>query len=294
MDAHRLVNSTTPSIHDLRRSFSCFDFVDENFQGLRSARRLFSLARSSDATTLVVEDIEPRGVIADEIAEISQRHSDYIPGEVHRLSFWRKAFKTAQGLDSAGQHDLVGYAILKRDILPSGPPRDEWHVFEAVFPKYDHRHNCVPCPKSYAVAAGHNRFVVQGLMYCQQNAVNKACAQVALRSLLSRVVTDGDIAYSRINEIAACVSGGFDSAQGLSPQQMRAILDDYGVAYDDIDYEEEEKHNPDIRRDVPFQSFLYGGIEAGCGGLLGFSPDVLSAGMASSPVFARSQCFLFR
>ncbi len=271
MDAHRLVSSKALDVYDLKPPFSCFDFLDERFAGIPAVRRLFSLARSFDAETLVVEEIPPCGLIENEVVEISSRYPDYALSGLRRLSFWRKTFKTRRGVISAGDSDLVGFAILKRDVVPSKPERDEWHVFEAVFPKYDHRHNCTPCPGSYSVSIGAGQFVVRGLMYCQQNGLNKACAQVALRSLLSRVLPDGDISYERMNAIAATVQQAFDPADGLSPQQIRAILDENGISYDDIDYSEEEKKNPNVRRDIPFQNFLYAGIEAGCGGLLGFS-----------------------
>ena len=278
MHAHRLVSPTSLVTHDLTASFSCFDYVDEHFRafpdqplsGIPSARRTFSLARSFKAETFVIEDIPPDGLVADEVAEISRLYPYYTPGPLQRLSFWRKGFKTTRGLDNARDTDLIGYAILKRDIVPAMPNRSEWHVFEAVFPKYDHRHNCVPCPKSYTIAVGTKSFAVEGLMYCQQNQLNKACAHVALRSLLSRMLPEGDIGYGRINAIAGQGHQGFAPPDGLSPQQMRLVLDACGVTYDDIDYAAEERKNPHVRRDIPFQKLIYGGIESGCGGLLGF------------------------
>ena len=279
MDAHRLADPTSFATHDLRGSFSCFDFVDEHFRafpnqrlsGIPAARRIFSLARSFDAETLVVEDITPCGLVQDEIDEIAALYPDYAPAGLQRLSFWRKAFRTPRGLDSADDGDLIGYAILKRDVVPTTPDRSEWHVFEAVFPKYDHRHNCVPCPKSHAVAVGQERFSIPGLLYCQQNRLNKACAHVALRSLLTRMLPEGDIAYSRMNMIAAQGHGQHAPSDGLTPQQMRRILTTCGVTFSDVDYEQEEKKNPTVRTDVPFQKYLYAGIESGFGGLLGFS-----------------------
>jgi hypothetical protein len=53
---------------------------------------------------------------------------------------------------------------------------------------------------------------------------------------------------------------------------MTAVLDKFGIPYGDIDYEQAAKDsgNQNIRKDLPYQSYLYAGIEAGCGGLLGF------------------------
>ena len=280
MDAHRCVSPTSFTVYDLKNPFSCFDFVDNNFPafpskplsgGIPSARRIFSLARAFNAQTLIMENIPAKGMIATENDAIARVYSDYHTGPLHRLSFWRKGFKTIRGLDNAEDTDLIGYAILKRDILTTKASRGEWHVFESVFPKYDHRHNCVPNPKSYRVLVGSKQFSVKGLLYCQQNNLNKACAHVALRSLLSRMVPEGDISYDRINKIVAEKNPGFNPGNGLSPQQMRLVFEACGVPYADIDYEEEEKSNPNIRTDIPFQKYLYAGIESGCGGLLGFS-----------------------
>jgi len=272
MDCHRRVScNREPVILDIAQPFSSFDFIDNNLGGIPSARRLFSLARSFDAQTFVIEDIPSVGLIEDENNEISNLYSDYKSGALKRFSFWRKPFKTVRGLESANKSDFIGYAILKQDLVPSMPGRNEWHIFEAVFPKYNHHHNCVPQKALYCVTVCSKRCYVEGVMYCQQNELNKACAQVALRSLLSRLLPDGDISYRALNEIAAKVRPSFNPADGLSPQQMRAILDECGISYDDIDYEEEEKNNVTIRSDIPFGKYIYGGIESGCGGLLGFS-----------------------
>ena len=282
MNEHRLAKANSFFVQSLLPPFSSFDYVDkhfpglynEHFSGIPAARRLFSLARSFNAKTLVVEDIQPEGIITDEIAEISRLHSGYQPGSLQRLSFWRKAFKTKRGFAAVSGADLIGYAILKCDIIQDVDIEKKisvWHVFESVFIKYEHNHNCVPCSHSYLLSVGNRRFAIEGLLYCQQNQLNKACAHVALRSLFSRLLAEGDIAYSKMNAIAAKAVSNYNPSNGLSPQQMRLIFDHFGVTYDDIDYTEEEKNNPDVRSDIPFQKYLYGGIESGCGGLLGFS-----------------------
>jgi hypothetical protein len=268
---HRLVAGSNLRILDLSAPFSSFEFCDTHFQGLPSVRRLFSLARSFEAQTLVVEEISPQGIIAEEITEIATLFPDYQPGQLKRLSFWRKEFKTTRGLASARPDDFIGYALLKQDIVPSLPSHPGWHVFESVFPKYDHRHNCVPCPGVYHLTVGGERQTTSGLMYCQQNQLNKACAQVAIRSLLSRLLPEGDISYRQMNAIAQSVDSSFRPENGLTPPQMQAIFSKFDVSYTDIEYEEEQKTNPEIRNDVPYQKYLYSGIESGCGGLLGFS-----------------------
>lgn len=102
-------------------------------------------------------------------------------------------------------------------------------------------------------------------MYCQQNSLNKACAQVALRSLLSRILPAQDILYRDMNVIAHQIDQNFRIGQGLDSTKIRAILDHYGVLYDDLDYTA-----PGVSTDFPYSRLLYSGIENGMGGLLGF------------------------
>lgn len=271
MDAHRLVSPDSLRIYDLENRFSCFDFVEKHFNSIPSARRIFSLARSFDACTLVIEDIQPHGIIQDENEEITTLYPDYTPGALKRLTFWKKSFKTERGIPEPKDEELIGYAVLKEDIVPSIKDSGCWHVFESVFPKYQHKHNCVPRSEIYNLAVGENKFSVKGIIYCQQNALNKCCAHVALRTLLSRILPEQDISYSQLNKIASEVSGPFAPKDGLNTQQIRRILDSLGIYYNDIDYKEKEKKSRDIRSKVPFQNYIYSGIESGCGGLLGFS-----------------------
>jgi hypothetical protein len=117
------------------------------------------------------------------------------------------------------------------------------------------------------------------VLYCQQNTLNKVCAHVALRSLLAGRLKAGDISYSKLNEIARSVSGAnYDPANGLGPVQIRAILNHLDVPFRDIDYVESEKSNPNIREELPFQKYLYAGVESGAGALLGFKLSGPKAG----------------
>lgn len=70
MDAHRSVSPNSVQYIDLSQPFSCFDIVDDMFGGSPAVHRCFSLARSFDARTLVLEDIPAAGIIEDENNEI--------------------------------------------------------------------------------------------------------------------------------------------------------------------------------------------------------------------------------
>jgi hypothetical protein len=65
MDRHRREPPISSECFPTQPPFSYFDFVENRYDGNDSIRRLFSLARSfDDYITLIVEIIEPAGIIA--------------------------------------------------------------------------------------------------------------------------------------------------------------------------------------------------------------------------------------
>lgn len=265
-DDHRRAVAEEHKILLLKPPFSFFDLIETRFGDYDSIRRIFSLARSFDAETLIIETIHPTGIIAEENEDILTRYTEYQNAELLRLSFWKKTISVEEGLSGLTNDDLAGYAIFKHDVI-SAPRFDRWHVFEAVFPKYPHAHNCVPRPQKYCLVVGDSPFEIFGLLYCQQNELNKACAQVALRSLLSRILPEGDISYRRINQIAETVNPGFNPGKGLDVSQMRKIFGELGLRFNDVDY---SLGNDQLREDLPYQKYAYAGLESGCGTLVGF------------------------
>jgi hypothetical protein len=269
MNSYRIAPPTAAQYISLLQPFSSFDIVDSKYGGNDAMRRCFSLSRSLGAQTLVIEDVAPTGLVDAENKELAESFGGYECAGLKRLSFWRKSFKTARGLVGCRDSELVGYALLKQDYVPGRDLQyNGWHVFEAVFKKYPHEHNCVPCPATYPVAFVDKSFHIEGILYCQQNGLNKACAHVALRSLLSRLHGKGDVSYSHMNHVAKGFSApGYAPGDGLSIQQMQKILASYGVGFNDIDYESQDE---DIREIAPYQKYVYAGVESGCGALLGF------------------------
>ncbi len=158
--------------------------------------------------------------------------------------------------------DLLGYGIIKEDVVPNRPPY--WHVFESVFLKYRHKHNCVPEEPAFEVLCGAGEYRVRGVMYCQQNGLNKSCAHVALRSLLSRIHTGQDIAYGEMNGVARKRNPALVPGDGLTSEQIRDILGHYGVTFDDYDY------TASPEPPIPYSKPVYAGVENGLGALLGF------------------------
>jgi len=266
LDDHRRAVGSVLEVLLLEPPFSFFDFIETRFGDIDCIRRIFSLARSADAASLVLETLPATGILAEENEEILDRYPSYRNPELLRLSFWKKTVANERGLSSLSSADLVGYAILKRDVI-AARPYDAWHVFEAVFAKYPHEHNCIPRPGRYRVGVGTCSLEIEGVLFCQQNGLNKACAQVALRSLLSRVLPEGDISYRKINALAAMVQPGFDPGKGLTVPQIRAVLTGSGLDFHDVDYSQGDNN---LRQELPYQKFAYAGLESGCGALVGF------------------------
>lgn len=272
MQEHRLTGASGVEECSFGAPFSCFEYVEREFRGESSVHRCFSLARSAKATRLLVEDIPARGIIAEENEDLVNLGLDIGQCRVRRISFWRPSCAGTTRV-SGESEGLIGYAILKQDKNREGVLR--WHVFEAVFEKYEHHHNCVMLPGEYDVFLSGKRYKIKGVLYCQQNGLNKACAQVALRSLLSRLLPGKDVSYREINRIAAeiCGGSGFDPAGGLTPGQIRGVLRAYKINFRDVDYEQADQDKEPLRKKLPYQTQLYSGIEAGMGALLGFSMD---------------------
>ncbi|MCU7801937.1 MAG: hypothetical protein KZQ96_01975 [Candidatus Thiodiazotropha sp. (ex Lucinoma borealis)] len=277
MDGHRIISPDRLDIIDVSPPFSSFKFIEDHFDASPAVHRCFSLARAANFRTLIVEEIQEAGAVRDENQEIPEYVNGHQMTGLKRVSFWKPKFIREIALKSKTDADLVGYAILKKDKLEAGfdgrTQDDEyWHIFEAVFRKYPHKHNCVPRTRAYKVNVNGFSFELSGVLYCQQNALNKVCAHVALRSLLSRWLDEGDILYSTINKHAkkAYPTKPYSPANGLDATQIQTILDGIGVPYKDMEYEEEEKNDPNARKLYPYQKYLYAGVESGSGALLGF------------------------
>ena len=276
MNHHRLVLASNLEVQPAIAPFSSFRFIEKHFKGINSVRRCFSLARSLDMQTITIEEIPCRGIIADENDEISAYFMDYRCEGLIRLGFWKKSFNRSIQMKTLSDNDLIGYAILKHDVSILADC-NRWHVFEAVFKKYPHPHNCIPDSKAYKVMIGEKHYSVRGVLYCQQNALNKACAHVALRSLLAKHLPLGDIPFRRINDLAGIhADSGKKPGDGFTVAQIRNVLDGCGIRYRDIDYTLDKR----LRDTHPYQKFLYAGIESGAGALLGFhlsGPNVHSS-----------------
>lgn len=269
MPKHRLVHGNKLQIISAKQPFSSFEFIENKFKDFSSLRRLFSIARSHQFKTLSLENIPEKGIIAEENEDISQVFTSYEMKGLYRLAFWNTSFNNKNKIEELSDKNLIGYAILKCDYTKENG--ESWHIFESVFKKKSHKHNCISSLRNYKVYIDNNEFAVEGVMYCQQNDLNKACAQVALRSLLSDLPSVGCLSYRKINELAKKIISS-NEEKGLSVVQIRNVLQKLNISFRDIDYSEGETkggYNP-MRNSLPYRKFVYSGVESGLGALLGF------------------------
>lgn len=271
-----------PEVIDFEKQFSAFDFLERRFREWNSSvRRCFSLARTFDCKTLVLEKIAPIGMIQDENLRLKSIAcgSDEV---LYRVSFWKRSFGAAEDISKCSDEDLVGYFIVKHDYGVVSSDRadkriDRWYIFEAVFVKYCHEHNCITRPTCYSVVIGPKGFHIFGVLYCQQNCLTKVCAHVALRSLLSRCAAGHDVNYEQIHDYALAAMNRANREyrpwEGLSSGCIQDVLEEFGMKYNAYDYDQMERKDPTRAVDRyrhPYQAYLYSGIESGIGSLMGF------------------------
>ena len=270
-EGHRLQHVAEAEFINLKRPFSCFGFVEKHFGSASTIHRCFSLARAAECECCVVERLEDSGLLKDDTDELLKLGYRCSPENI-RISFWKKPIENKEDISSLTDEDLYGYAIVRCDGCNSDEPK--WYVFEAVLLKYEHKHNCVAYPGEYSLSVGDRSFKITGVMYCQQNELNKRCAQVSLRTLLSRVVPGRDVSYAEINKIVSkfCKSKNeeFNPSDGMKVEQIQAVLKAFGIRFKDVDYQCSNKGRVNPKRDLPYSKFLYAGVESGLGALLGF------------------------
>lgn len=284
-----------PRWHDTSAPFSNFAFVDTWFDSNPILRRILSLARKHDFRGMLEEEISEADcpLLAAENAALAVRLPGFQRSRVIRLSFFKSAGQGNPG-------EFLGYAVIKHDTLAT---ESFTHVYEAVLraPRDRQHNNFCHCHRPYVVRTTLGPFVVEGTLYAQQNDATFVCAHVALRTLLSCVLPEGDITYARINEWAgvdhADVTRNVGSrapartpSGGLNPAQLEQVLLRAGLAPELIVH---QPNTPaELPADIEFQRLLYGYLESGLPLLLGFElgadPINHGAGRHIIPIFGHT------
>lgn len=254
--------------------FSNFLFVDQEYAAHPVMRRIFSLARKQNYQSVLIEELDASNcaTLAEEDDALAKRQPDFIGSRTHRLSFFRSLPEKQPASD-----DFIGTAVFKFDSF-SGLAQTRQHIYEAVIPPWrtTEDNNFIHCSRAYGFHTSAGDFAATGVLYAQQNDLTFVCAHVALRSALSSVLPDGDISYTKINQLAGVdhqsVQVG-NGGRGLEPDQMEHVLKGLGVTYEKVVHEPHQNlHLP-----TDYQRHLYGSIESGGPALLGFELDDPSA-----------------
>ena len=234
--------------------------------------RIFSLARKLNFHSVLVDEIncgECRQLM-EENAALKAFDNKYSHSQIYKFSFFGKEEQSNPPL-------FLGYAIYKIDHYQS--VRSFGHVYEAVLspPRTKKENNFLHCKRQYQVAnSSGNDYHVIGSLYAQQNAKTFVCAHVAIRTVLSCLLPEGDISYATIRAIAG-------SGQGLGPAQIERIFQSPGISlsFNKQTYEPTTRHcqidQQHCRADhllnntIDYNKELYGFTESCLPSLLGFN-----------------------
>jgi hypothetical protein len=250
---------------DRETGYSNFDFVDKHFQSSHTVRRIFSLARKLNFQSFLVETVDSTlsWLVADDVL-LHRRNCGFTGSEVYRISFF-----SSKKNERVNQEDFLGYAVVKKEYFSQ---HTFLYVYESVLKLYrqEKQNNFLHCKRTYQVAYPFGTFNITGSLYAQQNAKTFVCAHVALRSVLSLLLPEGDISYSEINQLAGIDVSQYplgENNRGLTPNHIDKVLKFKGIASRKLFYE--PQHFP-INPITEFSRSLYGYIESGCPSLLAF------------------------
>lgn len=283
-DIHRLQPPLKKSTKvSLERPASNFETLKKYGWDSRTISRLFSIARSShNCAYCLIEDIDDVGLLKEDSEELLRLGYNCSPVN-QRVSFW------------TDKDQLAGYMIVRDDAVIGESSKK--YVFESVFRKYNHKHNCVAHPGIYHINVDGVLCEIHGVMFCQQNERNKRCAQVALRSLLSRYPGLENLSYAQINSLAAHYrgmrpKGKYDPSDGMSAAQIEGVLDELGIRFRSVNYAKLARSNKkrnELHQKYRYSKFLYDGAESGFGALVGFNTyDGVNAARHIVPVFGHT------
>lgn len=266
-----------PKIIGTYAPFSNFDFIEEIGPDFVSLRRIFSQARMAGFNTLVEEKIQSVGISAEDDQDLKEAKYDVPAESLIRLSFFKSQYfgikhflKLKCGPEEVSRltdKNLIGYAILKKVPLPRSS-KFRWIVFESIISASRHPNNYCHLKRPYQIKVGTKLFSISGNLYCQQNGITNVCAHVALRTVLSAILEDGDISYGTINTILKNAGLPFvpDTGAGLDNAQITAIFNDLKINYS------AQLFPKNTTNRFSYQRHLYGSIESGFPALLGFWP----------------------
>ncbi len=249
----------------IERPFSLFEYIDRHFPDVVPVQRIMSQIRTLGGNTMVVEKVENATDVAEENEDLALSEGSRPDSSTVRLSFFRKRFKTSQGLSTAKHHDFLGFAIVKSDSVGA---TSRTRVFESVIRRSIHPNNCVRREKEWTCRVGASVFRVPGFLYAQQNAITNSCAHVAVKTAVSCYQSDRLLSYREMNRIVGIDHSRRKASEGLDDSEMLRILEAAGARCFVGSYTDPTANPP-----VPFQKYLYGSIESGFPAIICFETE---------------------
>lgn len=246
----------------IEKPFSNFEYIESNYDGIASLSRIFSQIRQHEGKTMVVELLEESEDINQENEDIKKEIGDNFEScEVFRLSFFDCQFDNPNEIESISNDNFLGYAIIKKD--KSSSSYSKTRIYESVIRQSACGNNFIRGHKDWVCNVNGKELTIQGYMYAQQNDLTCVCAHVALRAVIARFHSDGDVLYHDINQIVADFRKenrtGSISGNKINVQEMIHVLESLNITCFSADYEPQTP----MPSPVPFQKYIYGSIESG-------------------------------
>jgi hypothetical protein len=204
--------------------------------------------------------------LTEENSAIAKVKSGYVESKIYKFSFFKNVIEENQ----IRHEHFLGYAVFKIDYFKNDDPFG--YIFEAIMsPPRDHvQNNFLHCRRHYSVKNSiGSDFIVEGALYAQQSNYSFVCAHVALRTVLSCILPEGDISYSEIAQLSK-------SRGNLTPEEMSYVFDGLNIPYQKLAFEPEPLYKKEsISDDIDFMKIVYGHVESNCPVILGFEgvPD---------------------
>jgi len=216
---------------------SNFRFVSEHYDSCNVIRRIFSCARKMEFNSFCVENVLPSTTLLQKENESLQlRNCGFPQSDVQRVSFFQTNIADARQGNILPE-EYIGYVVIKKDVYSNLQSR--FYVYESVLAtlaphRCAHVNTFLRCNRQYRVQYEFGEFDVVGSLYSQQNDLTFVCAHVALRSVLSLLLDNGDISYENINQLAgiAIKDGTIGmGAGGMKDTQLEDVLSKTDVTF---------------------------------------------------------------
>jgi len=267
----------------MTRPQSNFDFVDAEFRGLATLRRLLSQIRQHGGRAIVHEKLRESKDLLEENEDIDETYSDFSGSRTFRLSFFRTPIDTIEKLSLLSDNELIGYAIIKEDSFDSKRQRES-RIYESVVRCPDAPNHFVKREPVSIVRVGKKLFRIRGHLYAQQNGTTNCCGHVAVRTVIASA-GQREMSYRKMNQILGLPSETRNGGDGIDTAEMVKILRSAGVRCFVADYRPRKKK---ALPPAPFQKYVYGSVESGYPAIISFQTRDDPVSFHAIPIFGHT------